>query len=251
MKSSEIACLIPSVTGSERVLGTLFAVVNQSVAPLRILLGDSSEIGLQAIDVVRRFCRIARIDVIRLPVGTNAHVARFTLAREAFGADLFWHVDDDIWPRFDCLEKLQATMREYEAIAVVGAKRETIRKNPYDGKDWNAAGDAMRLQRVSWADTANLLVDADVMFLGLQEADNAYAKFDQVTTGEDVLCSARFANEGLCLAQPAAVAYHFPTGPERWEGLPESDEAVLQALAKVVSPSHLEWLRRGLDQSDW
>lgn len=246
-----VTCLIPSATGTEHILGSLFCVVNQTNSPFRIILGDSSEDGVENLFAVRRFCRVARIEVIRLDSGTNAHDTRKKLVESVTeNCEFVWFVDDDVWPTFNCLSILLKTQKKFSANGVVGLKKEVTRPNPFGGKDWNASGDSIRRQQVSWCDTANLLLEKKSALDGIYNAD-IYMKKDNKITGEDVLAFAPIACNGLCLSEPEAVAYHIPLTKERWKDLDGSDKVVLDTLSDDLPSKHIDWMKRVLDQSNW
>jgi len=246
-----VTCLIPSVTGSERVLGTLFAVTNQRTAPLRVIVGDCSEAGLASLRPVRRLCRTLRLEVLRLPVRCHPNHSRTALLAAA-GGGLIWFVDDDVWPAYDCLHCLLRARRRRGAAAVVGRKVEVLRERPFGGKDWNVAGDCPAARALSWCDTANLLADHDALAAGARAAATPFADKPSDVTGEDVLMTSGLAVRALCVSEPRAVAYHLPAGEERWADLGASDAAVLETLAGGgTAPAHVDWMRRVLDQSDW
>ncbi len=252
MKGKHVTCLIPSIMGTEYLLGCLFSVINQKTPPLRVIVGDCSEKGIESLFATKRFCRFARIDVLRLPVGTNLHLnTKAILEAVDKTCDLVWVLNDDAWPHHKCLHRMLKTMKKFGASAVTGTKTEVTRKNVFGGKDWNQSGDSMRVQRLNWCDMGNLLVDRKMFALGTEFAHRLYKETGQDFPGEDVPATAAIAMNYVCVSEPRAIAYHLPLTPERWTDLSEADNRTLGVLKERVTETHLDWMKRTLSQSDW
>lgn len=238
----ELTVLIPVKEPSLTLLTTMFAVLNQTHWPVRVIIADGTEKGIDKVFALREATKKLTVEVHRRDStqDTTAFGQRWYLMKQV---TTVWAmlVDADCAPLPDCFGHMITTQRLSGADMVSAVKLEMTRTDPWSGKDINP-GFTPRTGRgytlVPWADSACLLVRAKDWL------DTAvWVSAGPLENGDNVYTTAQIAAKGRAVQSWEAVAWHLPDTLSRWIDVDVSDELVMTRLKGKVPAKDWQWLR--------
>lgn len=248
MEHKGTTAVIPAARGADNpaLLTVLFATVNQTKPPTRILVLDMQsmvrEVRLDENQQLVRFCDHFHIEVIPGQLTSTALALNYLIEEQA-NTEWVWIIPDDLAPAYDCHQKLLGAALQWDADLVSGVKLEVVRREPW-GEDWNRMNHPHRGTIVMpWADTANLLVRRQVWI----ESDTSFDPGEEMN-GEDVVTTAQIAQEHTIVGCGEAIGFHLPADEHRWT-TQDGDAYSLKILSEKLGKRHFDWFNRFIKRS--
>jgi hypothetical protein len=220
-------------SNSPSLAAVLTGIINGAQKPDKILLMDTSGIPLSM--MLKGICRYLGIQVYQAENHSDIQT-RLEALSHATGP--CWLLDDDAVPSQYCLRRISTVQAKHgRCHGVQGAKVDIVRKDQFQGIDWNWANEIKPMARsVRWLDGCCVLVDAEEYSKAIQTILNANPDYYDAHHSGDVAVSAVYAAWHGATAVGNAFIYHIPNKPPRWTNFQANDEVTLAVLRKVLTP---------------
>lgn len=238
-----ITLAIPSRRADGLAMGAIYSALNQTLAPIRAIMLDTSEVGIANLESFSNLMRYLPVEVFRAP-GVQPYEARNALAEEV-NTNWIWFIDDDFLADHKCLEIMYRAAIKYK-VGMVGGVKSDVVPEPWESKEFNIHNIIRdRDVAMTWCDTACCLVKTEAWLENCKDM-----KFPPKIVGEDYAVTARVAERAGCIGAAGAHGIHIS-----WDGKQsdwtnnqeytleniETCQGLLQARPHMTQTGYIRW----------
>jgi len=242
----KVVAIVPTNRSSNDIGQTLIALVNQTVTPERIIIGDQSEEGILNNEYLGWLCNKLDIEVVVVKkkgrTYNRAILQRY--AEDTVRGDIskwsVWSVDDDAVPFYDCLEQLRKTKDAME-VGIVAARVVDVLPVAF-GFGWR---DFVKNAHIVGGDTQAVALRGTCFLynawqkLSVNYSDRAIKDID---LGEDIYFSTRMAWRYGAAVSGKAFCLHARIAPQPYLSDPLGKDFLVNFIKPEVSDEWFEIL---------